>query len=129
MHWKWRNRMRKAITKIVDGGIVSDDIVRRFQLRPFCSLNDSGSYTSKFVGIVMTQAETLVSCPKHLGYSGEDDVELIIGCLMKASKYIGVDSNDLLSNIPYKSYLNVLDYYNKYGLYRNNNKTYYKGYG
>lgn len=121
--------MEKTITKIIDGDIVSDDIVVRFQLRPFCSLNDSGKFISKFVGIVVTRTETLVSCPKHLGYIGQDDINLIIGCMMKASKYLGVSNEDILSsNIPYSSYLFVLDYFQKYGVHRENLKQYKNGY-
>lgn len=121
--------MVKKITKIVDGGIITDDIVDRFQLRPFCSLNDSGNYISKFVGIVVTRTETLVSCPKHLGYKDEQDIELILGCMMKASKYLGMNNhNVLLSNIPYEPYLFVLDYFQKFGLHRENLKQSHKGY-
>lgn len=121
--------MEKRITKIVDGGSVSDDIVDRFQLRPFCALNDSGKFISKFVGIVVTRTETLVSCPKHLGYCGEKDIELIVGCMMKASQYLGINNEDVLnSNIPYIPYLYVLDYFQRYGLYRENLKKYSNGY-
>lgn len=121
--------MEKTITKIIDGGIVSDDIVNKFQLRPFCSLNDSGKFTSKFVGIVVTRTETLVSCPKHLGYEGEEDIELIVGCMMKASQYLGISNEDVLdSNIPYIPYLFVLDYFQRYGLYRDNLKQYSNGF-
>lgn len=121
--------MEKIITKIIDGEIVSDDIVDKFQLRPFCSLNDSGKFTSKFVGIVVTRTETLVSCPKHFGYLGEEDIELIVGCMMKASQYLGIINEDVLdSNIPFSSYIFVLDYFQRYGLHRENLKQYSKGY-
>lgn len=121
--------MVKKITKIVDGGIITDDIVDRFQLRPFCSLNDVGNYISKFVGIVVTRTETLVSCPKHLGYKDDQDIELILGCMMKASQYLGMDNDSVLqSNIPYEPYLFVLDYFQKYGVYRENLKQSFGGY-
>lgn len=119
----------KELTRIIDGETVSDEIVNKFNLRQFCTLNDSGSFVSRFVGLVMTRDEILFSCPKHLGYKDENDIELVLGCMMKSSKQIGYSSeNPVESNIPYDAYLFILDYYQRYGLHVVEKKEYKRGY-
>lgn len=121
--------MEKEILKIRDGDCISETMVKHFNLRPFCSLNDNGDYVSKFVGMVISKTTVLISYPKHLDEMGDEDVSLILGSIAKASKNYGTMWSAVLEcNIPYGAYLFVLDYFLKYGIFSEEDSIRKEGY-
>lgn len=121
--------MERMIINIIDGEIVDNDIVERFNLKKFCSLNNSGEYVSEFVGIVMNKDEVVFSSPKHYKYLNDDDIKTVLGCMLKGAKSSGPENSyDIETNIPYSQYLYVLDYYNRFGIHKERKRIQKKTY-
>lgn len=121
------------LTFINDGDRISDDIINKFQLR-----NNIKKFVNEdkysFVGLIFSESDLLISLPKH--YSRTNctyfDVDLLVKSIFKAktnskfSNYINENEDSYI--FPIKSYLDICNYYNNYGLFREESIIYSKGY-
>ena len=114
----------EKITSIVDGDIADTEIVNAFDIEYLCC---DGRYA--FVGYVNKGGRMLVSCPKHFMYRDDEDIKLIIQCIIKSFRQTDKGSTDYIDcNIPFRAYLHILDYYYKHGLYMQATQVYRQGF-
>ena len=110
--------------------IDNDDIRNKFKETLFhlvlCDKNeDNTNYQISFVGIIHIKDYILLSLPKHFKREKEtkkekkENLKLILRLLLKYCNNIGLKGNDDgYSNIPMDAYFKILDYYKKYGIYK-----------
>lgn len=119
------NQMNQTIISISDGDVADQKVVNEFNIGTLCS---NGKYD--FVGFINQNNKMLISCPKHFLYRDPTDIKLIVRCIIKSFRKTDKGSNAMIDcNIPLKPYLHVLDYYYKYGIYKQITSHYITGYG
>ena len=113
------------IVKIADGDVADSKIVKEFNIEQLCT---KGKYD--FVGFINKNNNMLIACPKHFKYKDESDIKLIVRCIIKSFRKTDKGSSELIDcNIPLRPYLYILDYYYKYGIFKNISSDYKLGYG
>lgn len=117
--------MKKAqIISINDGCLADPKIVEEFEIEKLCK---DGKYS--FVGFINKNNRMLVSCPKHFLYKDEEDVKLIVRCILKSFRLTDKGSTEKVDcNIPFRAYLHVLDYYYRFGVFKETSTQYSQGY-
>ena len=92
-----------------------------------CDKNEENTkYQISFVGFIHIKNNILLSLPKHFKQENkEEDLKLILKILLKYYPKIGLKgNNEDFSNIPIDSYFYVINYYKKYGIYKNTYSEY-----
>lgn len=116
--------MVNTIQYIHEGDVLNQDILQNYNISNLVKINDYIT-TSNFVGVVMSDQGILASFPKHYNYNNLDErqrsnaINKIISFL---SKGLYTKSSNEDNNFPLDSYLIIKEYYQKYGIYRNNTK-------
>lgn len=114
----------QQIISINDGDIAIPKIVKEYEIEDLCR---DGRYN--FVGFINKRDKILISCPKHFLYRDENDIKLIIRCILKSFRTSNKGSSEKIDcNIPFRAYLDVLGYYYKYGLFKKRSVQYRQGY-
>ena len=120
--------------------IDNDDIRNKFKETLFhlvlCDKNENNTnYQISFVGIIHIKDYILLSLPKHFKREKEtkkekkENLKLILRLLLKYCNNIGLKGNDDgYSNIPMDAYFKILDYYKKYGIYKDTYLEYKKSF-
>lgn len=112
------------IININDGGTADPHIVKEYALDELCR---DGKYN--FVGFINKKDKLLISCPKHFVYKNEEDIKLIVHCIIKSFRTSDKGSSEKVNcNIPYRAYMDILEYYYKYGLFKETSVKYTQGY-
>ncbi|MHA7136603.1 hypothetical protein ACRTEV_04950 [Rossellomorea arthrocnemi] len=129
----------KSIHYIQEGLHVSKKIKEKFQLEGR-DLTGNDSSKCNFTGLVVKGQNILISWPKKFHTPGNlepdsnEDIKLLFDILVK---YLDLteecamnedDKNLFQDSYPLKSFQNILQYYRKYGLYREENNIETKGY-
>lgn len=114
-----------------DGEPIPTAKVEKYNIASYCeSLN--GKWRINFVGFVISKSYKIVSFPKHLEHSIENE-ELLKNLFMMINRhhsgYNNVFNDASYNNFPLKSYLRIIRYYQKFGLYVESNTVQRKGYG
>ena len=113
------------IVNITDGDVADTNIVKEFNIEQLCT---KGKYD--FVGFINKNNNMLIACPKHFKYKDVSDIKLIVSCIIKSFRKTDKGSSELIDcNIPLRSYLYVLDYYYKHGIFKRISSDYKQGYG
>lgn len=118
---------------INDGEVFDSEKLNDFQINNLLR-STNGTTTINFVGVIVSQNNTLLSFPKHFDHqqlSIEEKKEYaksIASLLVKGSSTTNPGKKDTKSNeFPMDRYLAIVDYYKKYGIYnkkiRVENKT------
>lgn len=116
-----------------EGDRASVDLESRFQLR-FLNLPilRSNELAMNFVGIVINHEQPLIVFPKHFSYTEESltsDAHLLLEVLRKYQNSIGIGIEEsFYSNFPLREYLAICQFYNKFGLYTEQEKFTEQGY-
>ncbi|WP_339181051.1 hypothetical protein [Oceanobacillus sp. FSL W7-1293] len=124
----------------IDGEVIDPKIIEKFNLRGF-SRNLRFSYklnaeVINFVGFIIKNKEMLVVLPKHYAGKGDlldySDVKLLFQILLKeqsknVNKYIG-SIKEFESSFPFKAFYSIYNYYQMYGLYKEDEKVIKPGY-
>lgn len=135
--------MSQSIYYCMDGAVISDEVVEKFNLKSLTHVNDEGKkipavelsiegWRINFVGFIFNIAQTLVSFPKKfkniksLNELNHNDVKLLANVLFRYNKvYLSnnkkQDSNSYIS-FPFSAYYEILNYYEKFGLYKEEKK-------
>ncbi|MBU5470561.1 hypothetical protein KQI85_09255 [Falcatimonas sp. MSJ-15] len=115
---------KPQIINIMDGEIADSQLVREFEISELCR---DGRYA--FVGFINKKNRMLISVPKHFNYTDDSDIKLIIRCILKSFRDTDKGSTQMIDcNIPYRAYTLICDYYNRYGLFKNNVRVSKSGY-
>lgn len=135
--------MTQNIYYCMDGNIISDEMVEKFKLETLVNVNGKGKkihavekldegWLINFVGFIFNPSQTLVSFPKNyirienLDKLNQSDVKLLADVLFKynanyLSNHKRQDFNSHIS-YPFNAYHEILKYYEKFGLYKEENK-------
>lgn len=139
-------KMNKAVDEVVfilDGGIINEQIITEFDLS-----QEYGDYECKsdkklycnFVGFIANyDGKLLVALPKHYedlskfaNDVGISDIKNLFKVIMTYKKLmsnnVGIDGNLINSTYPFEAFYGILDYYKKFGLYREKEKVTKPGY-
>lgn len=126
----------------MDGDVVDEDIIKRFDLREhsrnlrYSSVRKSDVIS--FVGFIIKNNEMLVSMPKHyiehskIKSLSESDLKILFDIFMKTTlskdqTYLG-ELEEFEANFPFKSFFDIYRYYQKYGLYKKTYEVVKEGY-
>ena len=91
------------IISIHDGDPVNPDLVDEFQLGNLCT-----EKRYAFVGFINKKDKMLIACPKHFPYANEEDIGLIVRCIMKSAREKDKGSVEQIDcNIPFPAYVQV----------------------
>ncbi|MBF0806700.1 MULTISPECIES: LlaJI family restriction endonuclease [unclassified Streptococcus] len=108
---------------INDGEVYDKEKLNSFQIDDLLRYTN-GTCTINFVGVVVSQGSTLFSFPKHFDHEKlsieekKEYAKAIASLLVKGSSPINFQKKDSKSNeFPVDSYLLVVDYYKKFGIY------------
>lgn len=116
----------------IDGQQIKSEAIEEFRLREYSrNLRFSRNLNSEvldFVGFVINEDATFISLPKHyvskvgIESLGETDVALLFQVLMtnqmkNADKYNG-PVKDFDSTFPFRAFFSIQQYYEKFGLYK-----------
>lgn len=123
----------KNIKFINDGKKINIDFAIEWEILDYCTQYNS-IITVNFVGIILKNNKILFSFPKHYNICNENDK--ILKKTMKQILYIisfekislGSFETGIKDEFPFKAYLEILNYYKKYGLYTTNEKYFKEGY-
>lgn len=136
-------QMTDEIIYILDGQSLPEDLIKNFDLSV-----ENGDYKFKsnniiscdFVGFVTNKdGKLLVSLPKHyeildnsITNLGLHDIHLLFNVLLAYSKQMDNNRSDLNDKVqtsyPFNAFFEILEYYKKYGLYREIEKSTKAGY-
>lgn len=139
--------MSNNIFFIQDDTVVKEKIYLMFKnlIEPGDIIKNKEGYTSKFVGFIFSQNATLVSFPKNyfdpvrINEKNENslknlrnDGKLLFSVFQKTIKKfststLGIET-DLNDNYPFKSFMDVYNYFLKYGLFTNDYEIKKMGY-
>lgn len=116
------------IVFINDGKEVRKEFVDNWNIRDYCNVYKR-KITISFVGLVIHKDKILFSFPKHYDIKliNEDEkiecmkeiLSVISSNRMKAKGSFDNDIKDLKEEFPLRAYLNIANYYKKFGLYKN----------
>lgn len=123
----------KNIEFINDGKKININFAVEWEILDYCT-QYNGIITVNFVGIILKNNKILFSFPKHYNICNENDKTL--KKIMKQILYIislkkislGSFETGIKDEFPFKAYLEILNYYKKYGLYTTNEKYFKEGY-
>ncbi|WP_314039255.1 LlaJI family restriction endonuclease [Gemella morbillorum] len=118
---------------INDGQKVEKQFVEEWNIRDYCDTYDK-KMTISFVGVVVYKEKILFSFPKHYSVGNLESNEKIecmkeILSLLSAnkSKKYGSFDSDENDEFPLKAYIQVANYYRKFGLYKSTEKITQEG--
>lgn len=98
-----------------------NELIEELGIEKYCTYID-GIWRADFVGFILTETATVVSFPKHYCSDTDDitsrDIALLAKLMVNTRYLLGLD-HDIGSyyNFPLSAYLNICNYYVKYGLY------------
>lgn len=127
------NMHTPEIIYVEDNEIVSEAFVINWNIKKFCLPKTNNSFTIEFVGYVLSQNKVLLSFPKHFSRSDSDennlnDMKDILSLVSLGKNNIGSFDGDEDGQFPLKSYMEILNYYKRYGLYHTRIHKERKGY-
>ena len=119
------------INIINDGENITNDFIDKWNIYDLCNYYPNKN-TINFVGIIIKCNDVLMSFPKKCNLNNETEnekIELIKKILHLFSKEklnnIGLNQNDY-KNFPIRAYYYILNYFKKYGLYKQREIRYKK---
>lgn len=98
-----------------------NELIEELGIEKYCTCID-GIWRADFVGFILTESATIVSFPKHycrdIAHITNEDIALLAKLMVNTSYLLGLN-HDIGSyyNFPLAVYLNICNYYVKYGLY------------
>lgn len=120
-----------------DGKEVKKDFVDNWNIRDYCDVYNR-KITISFVGLVIHKNKILFSFPKHYDFQSisEDEkmecmreiLSVISSNRIKVKGSFDNDSKDLKEEFPLRAYINIANYYKKFGLYKNQERYSVVGY-
>ncbi|MGD1818347.1 MAG: hypothetical protein ACPKOI_00495 [Pleomorphochaeta sp.] len=118
--------MKTEIFSFIDGEKISDSKVK--EKLPQTFFNDD---RLNFIGIYATKEFFFYSLPKKYIFTNfKDDVTLIYSLILRYNKSISSknDKDTNLDQFPILEYIDIFNYFKKFGLYQSTSKSYNKNY-
>lgn len=115
-----------------DGQNVTKNFIEHWGIEDYCHVNNN-NITVSFVGIVIKKDDVLFSFPKHYNVENINDknteaMKQILELIFLNRVSMGSFDRGNKNEFPAKAYLQVANYYKKYGLYFAEEKYYASGY-
>lgn len=110
--------------KYFDGQKIDNSDIKDLNVSDIYINRQNGRYDINFVGVILKEnGEIIYSFPKKYAEKieeiNQEDCDLLLTyMLMKGNKASFGDEDT--TNFPLRSYINIVDYYRKYGLYKDN---------
>lgn len=121
----------KQTIYLEDGKIIESEFISEYKIPDDVIITNGVQHKVNFVGLIITKEYDIISVPKHFPLERCDEknkfsiITTILKTIRKYSvgcNYLNKANGDFYENLPYRAVKNIIEYYNKFGVYRNDIK-------